>query len=98
MPDHKEFVIQTLQELGWHINWKKCQLTPSHECVFVGFVITTHKEPWIKVMSHKIRKLRRLIVQVLCHGMTKSVRKTNRLLFLLFWLISCVSFISLIEI
>ena len=36
-----------------------------------------------------------------CHGMTKSVRKTNRLtkmLFLLFWPVSCVSLISLIEI
>ena len=36
-----------------------------------------------------------------CHGMTKSVRKTNRLtkiLFLLFWPVLCVSLISLIEI
>ena len=65
MTDHKDFVVQTLQELGWHLNWKKCQLTPSKECIFVGFVISTCGEPWIKVMSSKIRKLKRSIALLL---------------------------------
>ena len=48
MTDHIDFVINTLQELGWHLNWDKCQLQPTDEITFVGFILSTKRGiPWI---------------------------------------------------
>ena len=61
--DQREFLIQTLEDLGWTINYEKSQLTPSKSCVFVGFKISSvgDKGPWIEVLPKKINKLKRLV-------------------------------------
>ena len=61
MADHRDFVIETLQQLGWKLNWEKCQLVPSKDRQFVGFLLCSKGQPWVKVMPEKIRKLRRSI-------------------------------------
>ena len=62
MTDRRDFTVQVFEELGWRLNYDKCQLQPRCECLFVGFLISTMgKYPWIKVMPEKIRKLRRSI-------------------------------------
>ena len=69
----------------------------------IAMKVTTHKSTQIPMFnrSQKMDRIPILSDDRYCHGMTKSVRKTNRLtkmLFLLFWPVSCVSLISLIEI
>ena len=64
MTDHIDFVLQTFKDLGWCLNFEKCDLIPSTEKVFVGFRISTHRPegPWISVLPQKIHKLRRCIM------------------------------------
>ena len=59
--DHRDFVIQTLQELGWSINFDKSSLQPRKSCEFIGFWIHSSgdKGPWIQVTQKKLHKLRR---------------------------------------
>ena len=61
--DHSEFVLQTLQELGWEINWEKSKLIPSNYCEFIGFNIFSkgNDGPWIQVTQKKLHKLKRHI-------------------------------------
>ena len=61
--DHKEFVINTLQELGWIINVEKSHLIPSKSCEFIGYNVHTQgkKGPWLQVTYKKLHKLRRHI-------------------------------------
>ena len=65
--DHKDFVLQTLQELGWNINWEKSSLQPSTKCDFIGYVVHScgKNGPWIQVMQKKLYKLRRHINKAL---------------------------------
>ena len=62
-----ESTIQTFTGLGWTINYEKCDLEPTTQTTFVGFIIKseTDKGLWIKVLPAKIRKLYRSIVQIL---------------------------------
>ena len=48
--------------------------------MFVGFVITSdgNNGPWIKVLSQKIRKLKRAIVQLLHHGQCVTAHAVMR--------------------
>ena len=61
--DHSEFVLQTLQELGWEINWEKSKLIPLNYCEFIGFNIFSkgNDSPWIQVTQKKLHKLKRHI-------------------------------------
>ena len=70
----REFLIQTLKDLSWTINYKKSQLIPSKSCVFVGFKISSvgDKGPWIEVLLEKINKLKRLIRQTLKFAQVKA--------------------------
>ena len=64
--DHKELVLQTFQELGWHVSFEKSHLDPAPEQTFVGFIVSTvGGTPWIRTLPSKIRKLRRSIVTCL---------------------------------
>ena len=65
--DHTEFVLNTLQELGWHVNWSKSVLTPDTSCEFIGYVVASEgpEGPWVKVTQKKMHKLRRHINQAL---------------------------------
>ena len=65
--DQIDFTLQTLQECGWHINWKKSALNPAKQQTFIGFLLSTDREegPWIKVLPEKIRKLMRAVNRAL---------------------------------
>ena len=66
--DHKDFIENTLQDLGFVINWEKSNSIPSTCKIFIGYIIDSigdGKFPWIKVPRKKIRKLKRDIKNVL---------------------------------
>lgn len=65
--DQKDFMLHTFEDLGWKINWQKCELEPTQEIVFVGYLISTGGDqgPWVRVTSAKIHKLRRSILRCL---------------------------------
>ena len=65
--DHIDFVIHTLQDLGWQINWEKSVLTPSTLCEFIGYIISSSRPrgPWVQVTQKKMHKLCRHIVYAL---------------------------------
>ena len=67
MTDHKDFLLDTLEQCGWQVNFEKCQLQPSTNAVCVGFALSTHgsRGPWLKVLPSKLRKLHRTIKQCL---------------------------------
>lgn len=41
--NHRQILINTLQEFGWLINWGKSQLEPSQRLLFLGAVLDTHR-------------------------------------------------------
>ena len=61
--DHTDFIVQTFKDLGWSLNFEKCDLILSTQKTFVGFHISTDglEGPWIIVLPQKIHKLRRAI-------------------------------------
>ena len=64
---HSQFVLNTLSSLGWTPNYEKCDLTFTHQTIFVGFDISSDKEqgPWIKILPQKVQKLKRAIISLL---------------------------------
>ena len=62
---HKDFVIRTLEALGWKINYKKSQLSPSYRKLFVGYIIDCENEPMLEVPSEKVKKLQKDIRRAL---------------------------------
>ena len=75
----KAFTLTTLQTLGWHPNWDKCNLEESTTATFVGFNIDSNTDngPWLKVLPSKLRKLKRAIIQIF-HRQYVSVRSLAR--------------------
>ena len=47
--DHRSFVIQTLGEVGFMINFDKCRLIPSNLAEFIGFISYI---PLVQVTNH----------------------------------------------
>lgn len=69
--DSLKLVVETLQKLGWFINLKKSDLTPSCSKQFIGFVIDTKARSnsiLIKVPCKRIQKLKRDIKRLLLRG------------------------------
>jgi len=69
--DHKDFVIQTFEDLGFVINYEKSVLDPSTKIEFIGHLISSEGqdgEPWIFATSAKLRKLRKDIGRALDKG------------------------------
>lgn len=62
----KELVLDTLQKLGWCINWEKSQLVPSHSVVFIGYIIDTNGEfPTLCITKSKVNHLKKDIRRAL---------------------------------
>ena len=61
--DHIEFALNTLEELGWDINFEKSVLIPSTRCHFIGYIIhsVSREGPWVQVTQTKLHKLKRYI-------------------------------------
>ena len=72
--DNIDFVLHTLQDLGWQINWDKSDLVPSDECEFIGFIVRSKGKqgPWLQVTQKKLHKLRRHIMKVLKDRVVKA--------------------------
>ena len=56
----KEFALETLEKLGWQINYEKSKLIESTKCQFIGFNMFSEgpNGPWIKVLPKKLHKLK----------------------------------------
>ena len=65
--ERSQFVLQTLENLGWTLNADKCDLMLSTQTQFMGFDIfsTGAEGPWLKVPRAKIIKLQKCLQQVL---------------------------------
>ena len=59
--DHRDFVIHTLTDLGWSINFEKSVLEAKESCEFIGFIVhsTGKSRPWLQVTQKKLHKLKR---------------------------------------
>ena len=68
---HKELLLDTLQDLGWTVNFEKSSLVPSFSCDFIGFTVHSKGDqgPWLQVFHSKIKKLK-------CH-LRKALRQTS---------------------
>ena len=63
---HKDLLVNTLEELGWTINFEKSSLIPENTKTWIGYVISTKTSPpCIGVTKDKTRKLRRDILRAL---------------------------------
>ena len=63
-------LIQTLEELGWSINYGKSQLQLKDQCTFVGFNVHSNgdKGPWLQVLPEKIKRLKSYLRNALCNN------------------------------
>lgn len=68
---HSQILVQTLQKLGWCINFEKSNLTPSTSKTFLGYRIITdgpNNSVWLKVCTDKVQKLKHDIRRLLTAG------------------------------
>ena len=75
--DHRDLLINTLQELGWNINFEKSDLSVTTNCVYVGFDIESDgpdNVPWLSVTRKRISKLKKDIRRCL-YGSNITVRR-----------------------
>ena len=77
---HIELVRDTLNDLGWNINYKKSQLTPSTSIEYLGLILENDSNgvPVLKVPQKKINKLKKDINRVIKCG-TVSARVLAKL-------------------
>ncbi len=80
MTDHKEFMLTSLEDLGWLVNFEKSVLIPKDNCVFVGFRVYSRgpNGPYIKVLPEKLHKLKRSIRRCL-NKSTVTARELARI-------------------
>ena len=73
--DHTDLVKHALEDLGFHINYEKCQLVPSEKIQWIGYIIDTIGEdgiPWVYIPQARIRKLRHDIRRAIQTGSVKA--------------------------
>ncbi len=75
----KLFALRVLADLGWRVNWPKCDLSETTQCDFVGYRVHSQGPhgPWIQVLPHKVKKLKRLVRNLL-HNPQVSARRLVR--------------------
>ena len=60
--DHRDFVLQTFEDLGLTVNYEKSVKDPSTRLEFIGYIVDTlgpDNEPWLFISSQKILKLKK---------------------------------------
>ena len=79
--DHRDQLINTLQELGWILNMEKSVLEPTNVMTYIGFEIVTSSGMWptLWVATARVQKLRATIRRTLKAGRC-SARQLARLL------------------
>lgn len=66
--DHRDFVLDTFQELGFVINFEKSQLEPVTKLEFLGYIIDSNGpggKPWVYISGAKLHKLKKDIKRAL---------------------------------
>ena len=64
--NHTEFLLSTLAELGWTVNFEKSLLEPSQVKPFIGYIIdNTDEQTLIKIAKDRIGKLKKDISRAL---------------------------------
>ena len=60
LQQQKQFALETLEKLGWQINYEKSKLIESTNCQFIGFNVFSEgpNGPWLKVLPKKLHKLK----------------------------------------
>lgn len=69
--DHRDFVLQSFQELGFVVNFTKSHLVPSTKVTYIGYVIDSdgpQGQPWLYIEKHKLYKLKKDIKRCLRLG------------------------------
>ena len=69
--DHKDFVLQTFDELGLVINTEKSDLEPSTTKDYIGYTVTSKGpdgNPWLYVPAVRLRRLRKDIRRCMKRG------------------------------
>ena len=68
LTDQREFILQSLEELGWLVNFEKSSLIESTSCEFIGFIVHSvgNNGPWLQVTQKKLHKLKRHLSKALC--------------------------------
>jgi hypothetical protein len=73
LTDHREFVVQTLTDLGFEINFDKSDVAGGYCIQYIGFnVHTGGKVPWITIPKPRIHKLKKDIRHCLKKGFVKA--------------------------
>lgn len=56
----RDFVIQTLERLGYFINYDKSKLIPTKDKEYIGYVINTNKggNVWLEIPKSRITKVK----------------------------------------
>ena len=62
---HRDLVIETLETLGWTLNYKKSHLKPAYRQLFVGYIVDSSSEPFVEVPSDKVKRLQKDIRRAL---------------------------------
>ena len=68
--DHKDLLLDTLRDLGWHINYEKSDLSDTTSCSYIGYHISSVGPdglPWITINSKRVAKLRKDLKRCLSH-------------------------------
>ena len=66
--DRKQFLLQTLETLGYTINFEKSCLVPKKTQAFIGYVVSTDKSPnkvFLQIPQDRIRRLKHDIKRAL---------------------------------
>ena len=69
--DHSDFVIHTLTDLGFLINFEKSCTDPAQRALHLGYIIDTlgpEGQPWIYIGKDKLKKLKKDIRRCLLQG------------------------------
>ena len=68
---HKSTILDTLEKLGWRVNWTKSSLAPEKSKVWIGYILSStmsNGEPGIKIPHSRIIRLRKDIRRLLTQG------------------------------
>lgn len=79
--EHRDQLVNTLNDLGWIINYEKSSLTPQKVITFIGFVVDTmtSQSPTLWVAHARIQKLRTAL-RKLIKAQSCSARSLARVL------------------
>jgi hypothetical protein len=69
--DHRDFVIDTFEDLGFTVNYNKSCLTPCTTISYIGYIIESQSSdgrPWLSMTHAKVTKLKKDISRCLAVG------------------------------